>query len=165
MKKGSRLLGAALMVATIALIAIGTAWPNQSGASAVDSQARMVMSEDSPDAAVSNLLLQIGRRDWESAYASLANKSEFTEPEFIRDVNGSNGGLRTFADVDGFDIQPLHASSDHATIRASLRWASVLGSFTDSRDLNVMRTGDRWQVAWPIAQEVRVPPQVIPVNY
>src|SRR5882724_655660 len=158
MKKGSRLLGAALMVATIALIAIGTAWPNQSGASAVDSQARMVMSEDSPDAAVSNLLLQIGRRDWESAYASLANKSEFTEPQFVRDVNGSNGGLRTFADVDGFDAQPLHASSDEALVRARLNWASVVGTFQDIRDLRVLRNAGRWRVVWPVAKEDRVPP-------
>jgi hypothetical protein len=125
----------------------------------------MEVSGSSPEGVVNNLLVKIGRRDWESAYASLANKAEFTEPEFIRDVNGSNGGLRTFADVDGFDIQPLHASSDQATIRARLRWASVVGAFTDSRDLIVIRTGDRWQVAWPIAKEVRVPPQVIPVNY
>ena len=162
---GGRLLGITLMAATLALIIVGTVWPNQSGASVIDARARMEVSGTSPEGVVNNLLVQIGRRDWESAYASLANKAEFTEPEFIRDVNGSNGGLRTFADVDGFDIQPLHASSDQATIRASLRWASVVGSFTDSRDLNVMRTGYRWQVAWPIAKEVRVPPQVIPVNY
>jgi hypothetical protein len=31
--------------------------------------------------------------------------------------------------------------------------------------LRVVRTGDRWAVAWPIVKEPRVPPQVIAVNY
>lgn len=159
------LLGISLMAATVLLVVVGTVWPNQSGASVIDARARIEVSGSSPEAAVNNLLVQIGRRDWEAAYAGLANKGEFTEPEFVRDVNGSNGGLRTFADVDGFDVQPLRASADQATIRASLRWASVVGSFVDSRDLNVLHDGNRWHVAWPLAKEVRVPAQVIPVNY
>ena len=39
------------------------------------------------------------------------------------------------------------------------------GRSSDTRDLQVIRTGDRWAVAWPIVKEPRVPPQVIPVNY
>jgi len=162
---GGRILGIVLMGATLALVAVGTVWPDQSGASTVDAQARMEISGDSPEGAVNSLMVQMGRRDWEAAYASLANKAEFSEGEFVRDVNGSDGGLRTYADIVGFDEQALHASPDEATIRANLHWASVVGSFTDSRDLRVVRNTDRWQVAWPMAKQTRVPPQVVPVNY
>lgn len=34
-----------------------------------------------------------------------------------------------------------------------------------SRDLHIVRNGDRWQVEWPLQKEPVVPPQVIPVNY
>ena len=81
-----RVLGISLMAATALLITIGTVWPNQSGASVIDARARMEVSGSSPEAAVNNLLVQIGRRNWEAAYAGLANKGEFSEPEFIRDV-------------------------------------------------------------------------------
>jgi hypothetical protein len=153
------------MVATIALVVIGTVRPNQSGTYVSDSKARLMGSVSSPKDAVNALLGQIARRNWESAYSSLANKGEFTESEFIRDLNGDHGSLRTYANLEGYDAQPLHASSDEAQVRASMRWASVVGTFDDSRDLRVVRNGSQWQVAWPIVKEAKVPPQVIPVNY
>lgn len=162
---GGRLLAFALVLATVALIVVGTLWPNQSGSYISDSKARLMGSASSPQDAVDILMRQIGRRDWGAAYSSLANKGEFTESEFIRDLNGNYGSLRTYANLDGFDSQPLRASSDEAQVKANLRWASVVGTFEDSRDLRVVRNGNVWQVAWPIVKEARVPPQVIPVNY
>lgn len=162
---GGRVLAAILVLATIALIAVGTLWPNQSGSYTSDSKATLMGSVGSPQAAVNTLLGKIGRRNWESAYSSLANKGEFTQSEFIRDLNGDYGSLRTYANLDGYDAQPLRASSDEAQVRASMRWASVVGAFDDSRDLRVVRKGSSWQVVWPIVKEARVPPQVIPVNY
>lgn len=160
-----RVLALLLAAATIALIVIGTVWPNQSGASVADSNARLMGSAASPQDAVNNLMGQISSRNWSAAYASLANKGEFTESEFVRDLNGNYGSLRTYAAPNGFDVQPLRASSDEAQVRARLRWASVVGTFEDARDLRVVRNGKRWEVVWPIVKEARVPPQVIPVNY
>jgi len=162
---GGRLLALLLVVATIALIVIGTLRPNQSGTSVPDSKSRLMGSASSPQGAVNNLMQLIGRRNWEAAYSSLANKGEFTEIEFIRDLNGNYGSLRSYANLDGYDSQPLHASSDEAQVRARLRWASVVGTFEDSRDLRVVRNGSHWEVVWPIVKEAKVPPQVIPVNY
>jgi hypothetical protein len=162
---GGRILAVILVVATIALILIGTLRPNQSGTYVSDSKARLMGSVSTPKDAVNTLLGQIARRNWESAYSSLANKGEFSESEFIRDLNGDHGSLRTYANLDGYDSQPLNASSDEAKVRASMRWASVVGTFDDSRDLRVLRSGNRWQVVWPIVKEAKVPPQVIPVNY
>ena len=39
------------------------------------------------------------RRNWDAAYASLANKSEFSETEFVRDLTGSYASLRSYADA------------------------------------------------------------------
>jgi hypothetical protein len=46
-----------------------------------------------------------------------------------------------------------------------LRWATGLGDSYDTRDLKVVRQGSQWRVVWPLIKEVKVPPQVIPVNY
>jgi hypothetical protein len=162
---GSRLLGIILIIATVVLVVMGTIHPNQSGAMNADSRARLMGSASSPQDAVNNLMQQIGRRNWEAAYASLANKGEFTEAEFVRDLNGNYGSLRSYANLDGFDSQPLRASGDEAQVRARMRWASVVGTFEDSRDLRVVRNGSQWEVAWPIVREAKVPPQVIPMNY
>ena len=164
MNSGRRL--AFLIVAgTVALIIAGILWPNHSASAATEAKVRLWGASSSARDAVNNLLQEIGRRDWKSAYASLANKGEFSESEFVRDLAGNYGSLRTYAMLDGFDVTPLHASSQEAQFRANLRWSSVVGTFQDTRDLRVVRTGDRWQVAWPIVKETRVPPQVIPVNY
>jgi hypothetical protein len=162
---GGRILALILIVATIGLILVGTLWPNQSGSYVSDSHATLMGNVSTPQDAVNTLLRQIGRRNWEDAYASLANKSEFTESEFVRDLNGDYGSLRTYANLDGFDAQPLRASTDEAQMRANLRWASVVGTFEDQRDLRVIRNGGRWQVVWPIVKQAKVPPQVLPVNY
>ena len=163
--KSGRGLALLVATATIALVVAGTLWPNLAATSAWDARARIAGFSSSSQSAVNNVLQAIGRHDWQGAYASLANKEEFSEPEFERDLTGSYGSLRSYANLDGFDIKPLRASADDAQIRARLRWSSVVGTFQDSRDLRVIRSGDRWKVVWPIVKEPRVPPQVIPVNY
>ena len=154
-----------IALATVALVVAGTLWPNISATGTADAQAKLLGAATSPTGAVNNLLQQIARHNWSSAYATLANKSEFSESDFTRDLTGNYGSLRTYAALDGYDVHPLRASSDEAEIRATLHWASVVGTFDDLRDLHVVRSGDRWQVQWPVVKETRVPPQVIPVNY
>ncbi len=133
------------------------------------SGASLLSSSSSPQEAVENLAGEIGRQEWEKAYSSLANKSEFTETEFVRDLTGNYPSLRTYATLDSSDVRPLHASADEAQIQLKLRWSTVVGTFLDTRTLQVVRTDDRsddrWAVSWPIVKEPRVPPQVIPVNY
>lgn len=163
--KSGYLLATAIVVITAVLIAIGTFWPVQSAAAMAGTAQRMTSDSSSPQAAAEKLLEQIRRRNWDGAYAALANKAQFSEPEFIRDLNGSYASLRTYATLDSFDVSPLHASANDARFRASLNWSSVVGTFQDERDLEVTRAGDRWQVTWPINKEPSVPPQVIPVNY
>ncbi|HXM61730.1 MAG TPA: hypothetical protein VN950_12815 [Terriglobales bacterium] len=162
-----RLLAILIACATVALVVVGTLWPVQSvlAMAGVESGADLLRPASSPQAAVENLADEIGRQDWEKAYSNLANKSEFTESDFVRDLRGSYPSLRSHASLDSFDVRPLHASADEAQMRLNLRWSTVVGMFMDTRDLRVTRAGDRWGVVWPIVKEPRVPPQVIPVNY
>jgi len=162
-----RLLAILMALATAALIVVGTLWPVQSvlAMAGVESGADLLRPASSPQAAVENLADEIGREDWEKAYSNLANKSEFTESDFVRDLRGSYPSLRSHASLDSFDVRPLHASADDAQMRLNLRWSTVVGMFLDTRDLRVTKAGDRWGVIWPIVKEPRVPPQVIPVNY
>jgi NTF2-like N-terminal transpeptidase domain len=160
-----RLLAIFIVVATVALIVVGTLWPVQSAVAMAGAGASLLSSSSSAQAAVENLAGEIGRQDWERAYSSLANKSEFTETEFVRDLTGNYASLRTYATLDSSDLRPLHASADEAQIQLKLRWSTVVGTFSDTRTLQVVRTDDHWAVSWPIVKEPRVPPQVIPVNY
>ncbi|MFZ0284760.1 MAG: hypothetical protein WAL32_05975 [Terriglobales bacterium] len=154
-----------ITVATAALIAVGVLFPSSSAAVSSGVETTMLRVPSSPQAAVENLVQEISRKDWSAAYGSLANRNEFTEQEFMHDLTGNYQSLRSYASLDGFNLYPLHASADSADVRLNLRWSSVVGTFHDARDLRVARTGDRWQVAWPLVKEPRVPPQVIAVNY
>ncbi|MFZ1159831.1 MAG: hypothetical protein WAO10_18745 [Candidatus Sulfotelmatobacter sp.] len=164
-----RLLAIFIAAATVVLIAVGTIWPVPSAIAMAGSGASLLRASSTPQAAVENLAGDIGRQDWEKAYSSLANKSQFTEPEFVRDLKGTFSSLRTYATLDSSDLRPLHASADEAQIQLKLRWSTIVGTFLDTRTLQVVRTdgpsGDHWAVLWPIVKEPRVPPQVIPVNY
>jgi len=163
-KKG-RLLSAFILVATVALITVGTLWPVETASRLAGSAPHVIRISSSPQAAVENLADNIARRDWDTAYASLANKSDFTEPDFIRDLSGSYDSLRTYASLASYDVHPAHVSPEAADMRLNLHWSTVVGPFVDTRALRVTRTGSGWQVVWPIVRESRVPPQVIPVNY
>jgi hypothetical protein len=159
------LLAFVITAATVVLIVLGTMFPAASAVALAGGKSSLLSSASSPQAAVENLVQSIGRRDWNAAYNSLSNKNEFSEQEFTRDLTGSYPSLRTYETLNGHDAQPLHSSSDAADIRLVLHWSTVVGASQDVRDLHVTRAGDRWEVAWPIVKEARVPPQVIPVNY
>ena len=162
---GGRLLAVFILAATVALIVVGTVSPVQSVSAMVGTGTDLLRPSSTPQAAVENLADAIGKRDWEKAYSSLANKNEFTQADFERDLNGSYPSLRSHASLENSDVRPLHASSDDAQVKLNLRWTTVVGTFLDIRNLHVIRSGDRWSVVWPLVKEPRVPPQVIPVNY
>lgn len=161
----ARIITIVITVATVILVAIGTIWPSRSALAMAGTSVSLLSSSSSPDGAVYSLLNDVAGHNWKGAYDRLNNRAEFTEPEFIEDLTGSHGSLRTYADLHNFDVRPLHTSGDEAQIRAILHWSTVLGEFPDSRDLRVVKSGNHWEVVWPIVKEPRLPPQVIPVNY
>jgi hypothetical protein len=161
-----RWLALFITAATVVLIVISILHPNESAVAMADAGTTGLLRPSStPQAAVENLARQIGQRQWGSAYSRLANKGEFTEQEFVRDLTGTYISLRSYATLDHFEVRPLHASADDAQMQLKMYWSTVVGTFTDTKDLHVVRNGDRWQAEWPLVKESRVPPQVIPVNY
>lgn len=163
MKKGA-LLAIFIAVATIVLVAIGTLWPIPSAVYWAGGKT-LLRPSSTAQAAVENLGDQIRQRAWGGAYSSLANKAQFTEPEFIHDLTGYFLSLRTFATLESFEVQPLHESANDAEMAMKLHWSTVVGSFEDTRDLHVVKNGDHWAVDWPLVKEQHVAPQVIAVNY
>jgi len=159
-----RLLAVILGFTTVALVAIGTAWPVRS-AIAYAGGGKLLHASDTPEEAVATLGAELRSQAWEKAYSSLANKAQFTEPEFMHDLMGYYPSLRTYATIERVEVRPLHSSDNEAEVELKLHWSTVVGATSSTRDLHLTRDGDRWQVEWPIGKEPKVPPQVIPVNY
>lgn len=164
MSKGGGLFAALLGAITATLIVIGTVSP-VSSASAYAGSETLLGSSSTPEEAVQGLGDEIRLQAWDRAYASLSNKTQFTESEFIHDITGYYPSLRTYATLDSFEVIPHHASSREADVELKLHWSTVVGISTSTRDLRVVRDGDHWKPEWPIVKEPTVPPQVIPVNY
>lgn len=158
------LLAVLLSAATVALVVMGTVWP-VAAARAYSGGQGLMPSSSTPERAVRNLAEEIGMHAFGRAYSSLANKAEFTEPEFEHDITGYYSSLRSDATLDHFEVQPLRASDSDAEIRLTLYWSTVVGTSAMTREVHVVRNGERWQPEWPIERKPAVPPQVIPVTY
>ncbi|HMG85030.1 MAG TPA: hypothetical protein VK574_04775 [Terracidiphilus sp.] len=163
MSKGP-LLAASLAGATIALIAIGTIWPSASAA-AYSSGEHFTGSTSTPEAAVQGLGEEIRSQAWDRAYSGLANKAEFSEGQFRRDLTSAYPDLLTYATLSSFEVQPEHATATEANVQLKMQWSTVVGPSVTTRDLHVVKNGNDWQVEWPIQKTPVVPPQVVPVNY
>ncbi|MGA8089434.1 MAG: hypothetical protein WCA10_19330 [Terracidiphilus sp.] len=163
MSKGP-LLAISLAVATVALIAIGTIWPFASAA-AYASGEHFTGSTSTPEAAVQGLGEKIRAQAWDRAYSGLANRAEFSEGQFRRDLTGAYPDLLTYATLNSFEVQPEHATATDANVQLKMQWSTVVGPSVTTRDLHIVKNGNEWQVEWPIGKTPAVPPQVIPVNY
>jgi len=159
-----RIWAVIITLVTVVLVVCGTLWPVQTAVSLAGGRS-LLRTSSTPEAAVQNLGDEIRLRHWGAAYSSLGNKAEVTQAEFVRDLTGYYLSLRTYATLSSFDVRPMHATADEATIRMRLHWSTVVGPFVKTRDLKVVKNGDRWKVDWPLVKKPVVPPQVIPVNY
>lgn len=159
-----RMLALLLGVITIALVAVGTLLPVPSAAAYAGKQG-VLSSSSTAEGAVRTLGDEIRSQDWHKAYNGLANKAQFTETEFVRDLTGYYPSLLTYSALDKFDVRPLHASDNEAEMQLSLQWATVVGKSKSTRSVHVVKDGNTWRPEWPIVKEPLVPPQVIPVTY
>lgn len=159
-----RILAAILGLVTVALVVVGTLWPVPSAVAYAGGHT-LRPSFSTPEAAVENIGIDLRNQEWEAAYQSLANKAQLTEPAFVRDIRGSYPNLITYATLDSYEVFPLHATANEAVVQLKLHWATVVGTSETVRNVQVVKSGDRWEPVWPILKEVPLPPQVIPVNY
>jgi hypothetical protein len=118
-----------------------------------------------PASAVQKFYASIQRRDYDAAYSFIANKQDVDREAFQRDIKGTDGDLRTLAQLSDFQTQQLAKDGDKAKVHANVQWATAVGAYYESRDLNVVNTKSGWQIEWNPQKEVRVPPQVVAVNY
>lgn len=118
-----------------------------------------------PAAAVQKFYGSIQRRDFDAAYSFIANKQDVDRDALYRDIKGTDGDLRTLAQLSDFDTQQLAKDGEQAKVRANLQWATAVGAYYESRDLKVVNSKSGWQIEWVPSKQVTVPPQVVAVNY
>jgi len=156
-----------LVAVTVALVVMGFFVTAQSGNTIgiTKGSALHTAKADTPDQALANLLLDVQRRNWDRAFSDVSSTSGITEQAFIQDWMGSNGSLRSFSSLEGFDSRPLHETNDEAQMRVRLHFSSPVGAIVDVRDIHLIREGDVWKAVWPKVTIPDVPAQVIPVTY
>lgn len=156
-----------LVAVTAALMVLGLFVTAQSGITVgvPKGSALHTARADTPDQALNNLLGDVQRRNWDRAFADVSTTSGTNEQAFIQDWMGSNGSLRSFSSLEGFDSRPLHITNDEAQMRVSLHFSTPVGPLEDVRDIHLIREGDVWKALWPKEEASSVPAQVIPVNY
>jgi hypothetical protein len=156
-----------LVAITAALMVLGLFVSGQAGVTVgvTKGSALHIAKASSPDQALTNLLVDVQRRNWDLAFANVSSTTGISEQAFIQDWMGSNGSLRSFSALEGFDSRPLHATSDEAQMRVRLHFSTPVGPIEDVRDVHLIREGDVWKALWPKLQLPAVPAQVIPVNY
>jgi hypothetical protein len=119
-----------------------------------------------PEQALSNFLMDVQRRNWDRAFASLERTNDsVNEQAFIQEWIGSNGELRAFSNLEHYDARPLHATDSEAQMRVRLHWTTPVGPIEDVRDFRLARRGDQWKVIWDEIPVPNTPSQIIPVNY
>jgi hypothetical protein len=148
-----RLLTIIFAVLTIGLIAVGTIHGSSTAPAST------------PEGAVQSMFDNVKGHNWTGAYSYVAPSSNVSQENFIRDLAGRNGSLRTYSQLDSANTRVLHESDSEATVRTELKYATAVGASYDTRDLKVVKDDGAWKVQWPAEKEVNVPPQVIPVNY
>jgi len=163
------LLPVVIVAVTVILIAVSTYAPakldTHIGVVSGTALPGFAPSAHTPEQAVSALFNQVRRRNWNDAYGQLANASAIDSSQFMHDLAGSTGSLRTLSGLESWDLKPLHTTGDQAEVRATMHWSTPVGAIDDVRDLQVVRQNDIWRVSWPQPRIAEVPAQIIPVNY
>jgi hypothetical protein len=164
-----RALPIILVVLTVGLIAIALAAPGSAvgtvGVASGSAVYGLTAKSDTPEHALDHLLGEVKRRNWDEAFSAVSKTSAVDEPSFIQDWMGSNGSLRSFSGLEGFESRPLHATNDEAQVRTRLHWSTPVGPIEEARDFKLVREGDIWKAVWPKVELPNVPAQVIPVNF
>ncbi len=148
-----RLLPLVFAALTIALIVVGTVHGSKTAPAST------------PEGAVQSMFGNAKAHDWKAAYSYIAAGSDVDMNSLQRDLQGRNGSLRTYSQLEGITNRVLHESGNEALVRAEMKYSTAVGAFYDTRDLKVVKDDGAWKVKWQSEKEVNVPPQVIPVNY
>jgi hypothetical protein len=118
-----------------------------------------------PEQTLGSFLSDVQRRNWGPAFSRVEKTNDaMNEQGFVQEWIGSNGGLRSFSNLERYEMRPLHATDSEAQMRVRLHWATPVGPVDDVRDFHLVHR-DKWKVVWDEAPVPNVPSQVIPVTY
>src|SRR5215469_18936900 len=158
-----------IVAVTVVLIILGLATGRSTGTVGVAGGSALkgfTPNASTPEQALNNFLLDVRRRNWDRAFASIERTSDtLNEQTFIQEWIGSNGGLRSFSSLESFETRPLHATDSDAQMRVQLHWTTPVGPVQDVRDFRLVRRGESWKVVWDENPKPNVPAQIVPVNY
>jgi hypothetical protein len=159
-----------LVAVTVLLMAIGLTGAGRSigtvGIAAGSALPGFSTTATTPEQALSNFLIDVQRRNWDRAFASVERTNDsMNEQAFIQEWIGSNGGLRAFSSLEKYDARPLHATDSEAQMRVRLHWSTPVGPIEDVRDFRLAKRSDQWKVIWDEVPVPNVPSQIVPVNY
>jgi hypothetical protein len=126
---------------------------------------RVAAAAHTPEATLRTFFDRVKAKDWNGAYGMVSPRSNVDKAAFTRDINGSNGSLKTFSTLWSAETRVLRQSDADADIRADLTWSTAVGALKESRDVKVVSDEGQWKILWEAPKEIAVPPQVIPVNY
>jgi hypothetical protein len=164
-----RALPIIIVAVTVLLMAVGLTGAGRSGTVGIAAGSALPgfsANAATPEQALSNFLIDVQRRNWDRAFNNIElSNDSVNEQTFIQEWIGSNGGLRSFSNLEGFDVRPLHATDSEAQMRVRLHWSTPVGPVEDVRDFRLMHRSDKWRVVWDEAPMPNVPSQIIPVNY
>ena len=126
-----RVLPIVLIVLTVALVAMATIQPSE------------LSPATSPEGAVQSLFAHVKAHDYKGAYSYVAKTGDTDEQAFARDLVRPRRQLAYLFVAAEADTKVLHASDNEALVRASLEYATAVGAFYDTRDLKVVKEGER----------------------
>src|SRR5437660_874855 len=147
------ILPIAFTVLTVALIAAGSIHQSSN------------VAASTPDGAVHSMLANVKTHNWQRAYSYVNPASNTDFQTFQRDLEGRDGSLRSYSQLEAVDTRVLHESDTDAIVRTEMKYSTAVGAFYDTRDLKLVKSDRGWKINWLAVKEPSVPPQVIPVNY
>lgn len=164
------ILSTALLAATLVLIGAGILLSSgPSGTVGIASGSPLpglAPRPDTPERSLTILLGDLRRRNWDRALTLISQTGSGLDPQSLaQSWSGSAGSLRTFSNLEAFDLWPLHATSNEAQIRAHLHWSTPVGPVEDMRDFRLTREGSVWKADWPSPPQANQAAQIVPVTY
>jgi hypothetical protein len=149
----NRLFAIIMIVVTGALLALGTAPTKE--------KERTTSAEGTVQAFYD----RVKSDDYKGAYSLIAPSSNVDYSTMYHDIAGRDGSLKTLSHLQRSEARVIAHNENQTIVRASLDWATAVGTLHENRDLKLVSDNGNWQIVWPKRNEPNLPPQVIPVTY
>jgi hypothetical protein len=149
----NRLFAILMIAITGALLALGTAPTKEKE------------KTTSPEGTVQAFYDRIKSDDYHGAYSLISPSSNVDFSTMYHDIAGRDGSLKTLSHLQRSEARVIAHNDNQTIIRASLDWATAVGTLHENRDLRLVSDNGNWQIVWPKRHEPNLPPQVIPVTY